>query len=99
MPAILADRHAPGAIEYAQKVTHDALIYAWGTKRRSGIWWVQRPGRSGRVLYTDLLERDLEPEEADLLANNPRAVVVVAFAIVAEGEPERRYEPGLVTPR
>lgn len=99
VPAIVPDRFEAGAVEFARKVTHDALIEAWGPARRSGVWWTQRPGASGARLYSDLAAvdgKEIEPEAAEMLKTNPRALVVVAWAIVAEGTPSGRMRSGWI---
>lgn len=101
VPAIVPDRTEPGAREFAQQVTHDALIRLWGPQRRSGIWWIERSGAAGAQLYADLMDsvgEEVEPEADDLLRNNPRALVVVAWAITTEGKAPNLPTKGWVWP-
>lgn len=96
LPAIVPDRTVPGAREQAQQITHDRLIRLWGPARRSGIWWTERPGAAGAKLYRELCEsvgQEVEPDAAEAL-RNPRALVVVAWAITTEGPSPNPPEKG-----
>lgn len=100
VPGIVPDRLKPGAIEQAQRVTHDALHAAWGSKMRSGVWWLERFGKSADELYRSIAATPVvngapavEAEALEILRDNPRAALVVAVAVVAGPNPERPPRP------
>lgn len=83
-PTIIADRHEPGIIDEARRLSHDTLIRRLGTARRSGVWWTDafgaRAAKEYRLLMADF-RMDLDPESLERLDNNPRAAMVIAWCL------------------
>lgn len=93
--AILDDRHDQAAVDGARRITHDRLIAAWGDKRRSGIFWLEQVGKSAIALYKQT-SGNPQPEPLAMLERNPRAMVIVAGAIVEGPEPPNPGADGFV---
>ncbi|GAA1790443.1 hypothetical protein GCM10009795_040170 [Nocardioides hankookensis] len=90
--AIVKDRtkNDGGTIEGARKASHDTLIVKLGALRRSGVWWTEYYAGEAQNVITQLHEDipstpQIEASVAQMreLMSNPRAVLVVAWAIAA----------------
>lgn len=84
-PAIIADRHEPGILDQARKLSHDALIKEVGRARRSGVWWTETMGVSALHRYLQLnkdYDQTPDPEALDRLTDNPRGALVIAWCLV-----------------
>ena len=87
VPAIIPDRLAEGAVEHARKVTHDTLYQAYGPHLRSGVWWTEYVGAEAGRKYQQVCEdagAEVDPEAQEILRADPRAMVVIAWAIAAD---------------
>lgn len=88
--AIVKDRtrNDGGSIENARRASHDELIRKLGPLRRSGVWWTEYYAGEAQEVLTQLHQDipttpQLEESVATMreLMANPRAVLVVAWAI------------------
>lgn len=97
VPALIPDRHKDGVVEHARQATHDALHQSYAVHMKSGVWWTEYVGAEAARMYKRLCEEfdaEPDPEGEEVLRDNPRGMLVVAWAIASQtaaAVPSRKF--------